>query len=73
MSRLPQIRPSRLVQALRRAGFEPLGQHGSHLALRRGPVKVIVPMHAGQDVPPGTLRDILKRANLTADDLRDLL
>ncbi|MHB8177188.1 MAG: type II toxin-antitoxin system HicA family toxin [Vulcanimicrobiaceae bacterium] len=33
----------------------------------------MVPMHAGQDVPPGTLRDILTRANLMADDLRDLL
>ncbi|MHB8140108.1 MAG: type II toxin-antitoxin system HicA family toxin [Vulcanimicrobiaceae bacterium] len=44
---------------LRRVGFESLRQHGSHLALRQDPVKVIVPMHAGQDVPPGTLRDIL--------------
>ncbi|MHB8153452.1 MAG: type II toxin-antitoxin system HicA family toxin [Vulcanimicrobiaceae bacterium] len=59
MSKLPQVRPSRLVQALRRVGFESLRQHGSHLALRQDPVKVIVPMHAGQDVPPGTLRDIL--------------
>jgi len=32
-----------------------------------------VPMHAGRDVPSGTLRAILTDAGMTVDQLRNLL
>jgi predicted RNA binding protein YcfA (HicA-like mRNA interferase family) len=32
-----------------------------------------VPVHAGHDVPKGTLRAILRDADISADDLRKLL
>jgi predicted RNA binding protein YcfA (HicA-like mRNA interferase family) len=32
-----------------------------------------VPIHEGSDLKPGTLFAILKRANMTIDELRNLL
>ena len=34
---------------------------------------VVVPVHAGRDMPKGTLRSILAIIGLTADELRGLL
>jgi len=33
----------------------------------------VVPVHKGQDLPPGTLRSILKGLRLDVEDLRELL
>jgi predicted RNA binding protein YcfA (HicA-like mRNA interferase family) len=63
-----------LVKALRRAGFKPVRQTGSHLHLKHPerPGVVTVPMHRG-DLRWGTLKSILKQAGLTEQQLRDLL
>lgn len=63
--------------ALVREGFEELRQHGSHLILWRMDLdgrirRVVIPMHRG-DLKPGTLREILREAGLTEDDVRRLL
>jgi predicted RNA binding protein YcfA (HicA-like mRNA interferase family) len=63
--------------ALVRAGFAALRQRGSHLQLERvepsgGRRRVTPSMHSG-DVPPGTLRAILRESGLTEADLRRLL
>lgn len=73
--RLPRITAAELVRALRRAGWVRARQTGSHLVLRHPErlVKVTVPMHAGEDLAPKTLRSILDQAGLTADELRALL
>ncbi len=34
---------------------------------------VTVPVHGGRDLPLGTLRSILRQAELSAEDLNDLL
>jgi predicted RNA binding protein YcfA (HicA-like mRNA interferase family) len=34
---------------------------------------VVVPVHAGHDMPKGTLRNILSIVDMTADELRKLL
>ena len=73
MPGLPQVRPDRLVRALQRAGFVIARQHGSHALLRRGEVRVVVPMHAARDVPKGTLARILRDIGMTGDELRSLL
>ena len=62
--------------ALTRAGFIQVRQRGSHRAFVRqladGAIqRVSVPMHGG-DLPPGTLRGILRAADLTEADLRRL-
>lgn len=66
-----------LRTALLRAGFVVLRQRGSHLRLERvemggGPQRVTLSMHSG-DVPPGTLRAILRETGITEADLRRLL
>lgn len=72
--RLPRVRAGEVLRALRRDGWQHVGQEGSHVHLRhpRKPGKVTVPIHSTV-LPPGTLRSILRQAELTTDKLRSLL
>ncbi|MDQ5822101.1 MAG: type II toxin-antitoxin system HicA family toxin [Actinomycetota bacterium] len=49
---------SKLLQRLRRLGCEEVRRRGSHVRIRCGRCQTTVPVHAGQDLPPGTLRAI---------------
>jgi predicted RNA binding protein YcfA (HicA-like mRNA interferase family) len=64
-----------MVQALRKTGFEITHVRGSHHYLRRPDSArlVVVPVHGNCDLPTGTLRAILRQAELTADELAGLL
>jgi predicted RNA binding protein YcfA (HicA-like mRNA interferase family) len=56
-----------VLRKLKRAGFAKRRQSGSHLVLRhKDGRQTYLPMHTG-DVPPGTLRTILKQADLTEE------
>jgi len=73
--RLPRVEGRQLVQALRRAGFEEQRQRGSHLHLRRESdgKRVTVPIHQGQTIPVGTLRAILRDADISVEEFIALL
>jgi predicted RNA binding protein YcfA (HicA-like mRNA interferase family) len=73
--KLPRIECQELIRALKRAGFEEQRQRGSHLHLHRAVDgrRVTVPVHKGRIVPPGTLRAILRDADISADELQKLL
>ena len=75
MSKLPVISGREIVKVLTRIGFEIVGRSGSHIRLKRRRDKelliVIVPMH--RELAKGTLRSILRQANLTHEDLLRLL
>ncbi len=76
MSPLLQVNGARLVRALEKAGFIQLRQVGSHVSLRHrdDPTRrATVPVHPGKDIPPGTLRSILRGARLDTEELRGLL
>lgn len=74
MPPVPAIRGGQLVKALEKAGFTTARVRGSHHVLRHPDGRTVaVPVHPGRDVPPGTLRNILRIINMTADDLRRLL
>ena len=61
-----------VLRKLKRAGFEERRQSGSHLVLRHEDGRqTYLPVHTG-DVPTGTFRSILKQAELTEDEFRDL-
>lgn len=61
-----------VLRELKQAGFEERRQSGSHLVLRHEDGRqTYLPMHTG-DVPTGTFRSILKQAELTEDEFRDL-
>jgi len=73
--RLPRPTGGDVVRALERDGWQELRRRGSHVILAHPtkPGRPVVPVHAGQTLPPGTLADVLKDCGLTADDLRRLL
>ena len=75
MSKLPVVSGRDVIKVLTKIGFEVLGRKGSHVRLKRKRDRevliVIVPMHP--ELAKGTLRSILRQANLTVDDLNRLL
>jgi predicted RNA binding protein YcfA (HicA-like mRNA interferase family) len=71
--RLPRITAAQLVRALKRAGWVEVRQKGSHMSLEYADKQVVVPMHASTILKPGTLKSILRQADLTVDDLLNLL
>lgn len=60
------------LKALARDGWREVAQRGSHRQLKHAakPGRVTVAGKPSQDVPPGTLRNILRQAGLTPEDLR---
>jgi predicted RNA binding protein YcfA (HicA-like mRNA interferase family) len=75
MGSLPVVRSREVVSALQRAGFLVHHQTGSHLVLKHlgpPPRRVTVPMHA-RDLKQGTLRSILREAQLSVDEFIALL
>jgi predicted RNA binding protein YcfA (HicA-like mRNA interferase family) len=64
-----------MLKVLSKIGFTVVGRKGSHVRLKRRREKetliVIVPMHP--ELARGTLRSILRQANLTVEDLLRLL
>ncbi|MFQ5808657.1 MAG: type II toxin-antitoxin system HicA family toxin [Armatimonadota bacterium] len=75
MPKLPVASGPKGVKALQRAGFVVRRQSGSHVVLSH-PERdrlVSVPVHAGRDVKPGTLRGIIRDAGLSVEAFRRLL
>jgi predicted RNA binding protein YcfA (HicA-like mRNA interferase family) len=70
--KLPAVKPKRVIEALLRIGFHIHHTRGGHYFLRRGSANVIIPYH-NRGLKPGTLRDIIKQAGLTADEFIALL
>ena len=61
-----------VVRALAKVGFAEVSQRGSHLELRDPAGKtVIVPLH--RELARGTLRSILRQADLNVGDFIGLL
>ncbi len=74
MPKLPNLTGGELVRALQRAGF--LLQHirGSHQIMKHPDGRrASIPVHASQSLKPGLLLGVLRRLNMTVDDLRNFL
>ncbi|MCJ7527200.1 MAG: type II toxin-antitoxin system HicA family toxin [Methyloceanibacter sp.] len=74
--RLPVARGKQVVQALRRAGFvveRIVGSHHVLVFLGDNARTVTVPVHAGRDLKPGTLRSIIRQAGFTTEEFNELL
>ena len=72
--RLPQVTAEQVRRALLRAGWYEVRSSGGHLRLRRDDrdEDVTIAMHPG-DVPPGTLKSIMRQAGLTREQFREIL
>jgi predicted RNA binding protein YcfA (HicA-like mRNA interferase family) len=74
MPPVPAIRGSQVVRALEKAGFVVGRVNGSHHIMHHPDGRrTTVPVHAGRDIRPGTLRSILRDTSLTVDELPRLL
>jgi predicted RNA binding protein YcfA (HicA-like mRNA interferase family) len=75
MRGLPVASGAEVVRALQRAGFEVVRTKGSHQFMRHrtDPARqTVVPVHR-RDLPPGTLRAILRQAGLSSAEFIRLL
>jgi predicted RNA binding protein YcfA (HicA-like mRNA interferase family) len=72
---LPVVSGRKVVKVLTKVGFKVAGRRGSHIKLKRkvdGKVfVVIVPDHA--ELARGTLKSILRQANITREAFLELL
>jgi predicted RNA binding protein YcfA (HicA-like mRNA interferase family) len=73
MSSLPKISGRECVKALSKAGFLLRRQHGSHMILRRNEpfTQLVVPDH--KELDRGTLRAIIRQANLSVEQFIELM
>jgi predicted RNA binding protein YcfA (HicA-like mRNA interferase family) len=75
LSKLPVVSGREIIRVLTKIGFEIVGRKGSHVRLKRRRNKelliVVVLMH--RELARGTLRSILRQANMTLEDLLRLL
>lgn len=72
---LPVITPKQCVKALRKAGFYIDHQTGSHARLLHpadASRRVTLPIH-NKDLPRGTLKSILRQAQLATEEFLKLL
>jgi predicted RNA binding protein YcfA (HicA-like mRNA interferase family) len=73
MPKLPVISGSQAVKALQRAGWHVDRQRGSHIVLLKAGniASLSVPQH--KELAPGTLRSLLRDAEITVEELLRLL
>ena len=60
------MKSSELLRILKKNGWYELRQSGSHVIMKHETkvVQIVVPFHAGKEVPKGLLQSILKDAEL---------
>jgi predicted RNA binding protein YcfA (HicA-like mRNA interferase family) len=75
MTRLPRVSGKQVVQALERNGFARSHVRGSHYYLRNseGGGLIVIPVHGNRYLPAGTLRAILRQADLDVDTFIGIL
>ena len=73
MTRLTVIPPKQMVAILRRLGYELDRQRGSHAYYKHPDGRaVIVPMHEGEDLGKGLIREILRSIELSVEEYERL-
>ena len=70
-SKLPVLKPKKVIKALERGGFYVHHTSGSHYILKKEKLRVTVPYH-NKDLRPRTLASIIEQSGLTVDEFLDL-
>lgn len=71
MTTTPTLSARKLIQVLKRHGFEKIRQEGSHIFFNNHKGRTtVVPNHPGKDIGKGLLRTILDEAGFTLKDLQ---
>jgi len=73
VSKLPRLSGRACVAAFEKVGFYKKRQHGSHIILRRDEpfAQLVVPNH--KELDRGTLRALIRQADLSVDEFNKLL
>lgn len=73
MSKLPRISGRQAIAALGRVGFLAIRQAGSHVILKRSEpfAQLVIPNH--KELDTGTLRAIIRQADLSVDEFLGLI
>jgi predicted RNA binding protein YcfA (HicA-like mRNA interferase family) len=75
LTEIPSLSYRKVINALQRAGFVVIRQRGSHIRLqkrtREWVIKITVPAHI--PIKKTTLAKILKDANLSLEEFKELL
>ena len=71
MAKLPALSGAEFVSLLKKEGFQVVRQKGSHVSLRKGACRTVIPLH--DDLAKGTLLGILKQCGLTREELMAML
>ena len=72
--KLPVIKPKQLIRALQKAGFIIDRQKGSHISMVHPERNIAVTVsYHNKDLKKGLLKNILKDAGLTVEQLKELL
>ena len=71
---LPALKPREVIAALQKDGFVLRRQTGSHAILYKANIQrpLSIPIHT-KDIPRGTLKAIIRQANLTISEFLKLL
>lgn len=70
--KIPVLKPQEIVRLLAAKGFIEVRQRGSHKQFRHTDGRATtVPYHAGRDVAPVLLKQILKDVGLTIEEFLD--
>lgn len=74
MAKLPSVTAQALISALEKIGFYIVRQKGSHARMKHDDGRVVtIPIHAGKTIGKGLLLKILRDAELTKEELTELL
>jgi len=67
--KLKPLPTKKVIQILKRLGFEKIRQHGSHVFFRHPDGRTtIVPIHKGEEIGRGLLQEIIKDIKLTKEE-----
>ena len=74
MSRLPRVAGTKVISALKKAGFFVARSRGAHHFLRHTDGRTtVVPVHSGEVIRPTLLTKILRDCDITKEEFKELL
>jgi predicted RNA binding protein YcfA (HicA-like mRNA interferase family) len=72
--RLKPLPSRKVIKALESLGFKKIRQKGSHIFFKHMDGRAtVVPIHKGEDIGRGLLRNIIKDTRLTKEDFLKLI
>ncbi len=73
MSRLVNISGKEAVKAFEKAGWQSIGQVGSHLVMIKEKMRVNLSIPQHKELSVGTLRKLIRDSGLSVDEFLELL